>query len=339
MKDKQVIIRVPEPCNEDWNKMSPNEKGRFCASCATSVVDFSKMSDEELKVFLINNKGQKTCGHFKQSQLNKPVNITVDLRQMPSNMNATYKFVMALFIVFGSLLFSCTDLNGNRVKEIKIEDNEEKSYVMGMMVMPPPPEVVVDTLIEEELPPPPVMVGYEEGEMMGAVAFDYDYEDDSLTGDVIVVEEPNFSPIDSCSFDGVEKVGFSPPLIIPDTINEDQIVLGEMYLIRCEETETIFDGSKFNDKSTIQLVTDWKVFPNPSNGNTTIQYYLQQKANVRLDVFDVNGKHITTLVNMNDQHTGIYHIPFDGTDLPNGIYTISLIINGVQSAEKLIVEK
>ncbi|MFO0357762.1 MAG: T9SS type A sorting domain-containing protein [Sphingobacteriaceae bacterium] len=344
MKDKQVIIRVPEPCNEDWNKMNPDEKGRFCASCATSVVDFSKMSDEELKVFLINNKGQKTCGHFKRTQLNRPISITIDLQKMPSNMNATNKFAMALFIVFGSLLFSCTDLNGNRVKEIKIEDNEEKSYVMGMMVMPPPPEFVADTIDKNEIPPPPpVMIGYEEGEMMGAVAYEYEIDDDTLTGDVVMVEEPNINPIDSCSFDGVEIVGFSPPLINNDSTLESPLVLGGLYVEDYFEKDNVKDSienknTSFSDQN-LKLVTNWKVFPNPSNGLSTIQYYLQKQATVRLDVFDISGKHMKTLVNQANQHTGIYHIPFDGTNLPNGVYTISLIINDLQSAEKLIIEK
>ena len=342
MKDQQVIIRVPEPCHEDWNKMDPDEKGRFCASCATSVVDFSKMSDDELKYFLIEHKGKKTCGHFKRTQLNKPITITVDLQQMPRQMNATYKFVMVLFIVFGTFLFSCTDQNGKKVKEIQIENDDEKNYVMGMMVMPPPPELVADTIDKNEIPPL-VMIGYEEGEMMGAVAYEYEIDDDTLTGDVVMVEEPSINPIDSCSFDGVEMVGFSPPLIKNDSIIESPLVLGGLYVEDYFEKDNVNDSienkiTSISDQN-LKLVTNWKVFPNPSNGLSTIQYYLQRQATVRLDVFDISGKHMKTLVNQANQHTGIYHIPFDGSNLPNGVYIVSLIINGESSTEKLVVEK
>lgn len=342
MKNQQVIIRIPEPCNEDWNKMNPDEKGRFCASCATSVVDFSKMSDEELKQFLINNKGQKTCGHFKQSQLNRPIRIKVDLQQLPMHMNSTYKFVVALFIVFGAFLFSCTDQYGKSVKEIQIENADEKNYVMGMMIAPPPPEFPEEKTVTSEIPNSPEMITVYEEEIMGAMVIADDFNDDTLTGDVVVVEEPNFNPIDSCSFDGVEKVGFSPPLIQNDSTFENTMTLNGLF----EEEIIEVDSTTLNEKNTNTindqnpiLVTNWKVFPNPSNGNSTIQYYLQKEATVRLDVFDVNGKHLKTLVNQINQHTGIYHIPFDGTNLQNGIYIISLIINGESNTEKLVIEK
>ena len=36
-------IRIENPCHENWNLMSRNQKGRFCDSCNKTVIDFSKM--------------------------------------------------------------------------------------------------------------------------------------------------------------------------------------------------------------------------------------------------------------------------------------------------------
>lgn len=62
-------IHIPEPCHEDWGKMTPNEQGAFCKSCAKTVVDFSKKTDEEVQRYLAENIDKKICGRFLPSQL------------------------------------------------------------------------------------------------------------------------------------------------------------------------------------------------------------------------------------------------------------------------------
>lgn len=62
-------IHIPEPCHEDWSKMTPNEKGAFCKVCSKTVVDFSKKNDEEIQKFLLENMDKKVCGRFKTTQL------------------------------------------------------------------------------------------------------------------------------------------------------------------------------------------------------------------------------------------------------------------------------
>ena len=34
---------IPNPCHEDWNKMTPEDKGRHCSVCDKVVIDFTKM--------------------------------------------------------------------------------------------------------------------------------------------------------------------------------------------------------------------------------------------------------------------------------------------------------
>lgn len=65
-------ISVPEPCAENWNEMTPTEKGRYCSVCATNVIDFSVMTDQEIAAYLKSNKG-KTCGRFASTQLNREI--------------------------------------------------------------------------------------------------------------------------------------------------------------------------------------------------------------------------------------------------------------------------
>jgi hypothetical protein len=62
-------IHIPEPCHEDWDKMTPNEQGSFCKVCAKTVVDFSDKSEAEIQNFLTENIDKKVCGRFRISQL------------------------------------------------------------------------------------------------------------------------------------------------------------------------------------------------------------------------------------------------------------------------------
>jgi hypothetical protein len=69
-------IRIPNLCNEDWNKMTPNDNGRFCDTCKLTVVDFTKMSDDQIKNYLLN-KGH-VCGRFDCTQIDTSHQSTLD---------------------------------------------------------------------------------------------------------------------------------------------------------------------------------------------------------------------------------------------------------------------
>ncbi len=45
-------IDIPNPCNEDWDAMTPAERGRFCAACQQTVHDLSAMSEEDARALL-----------------------------------------------------------------------------------------------------------------------------------------------------------------------------------------------------------------------------------------------------------------------------------------------
>lgn len=65
-------LTIPEPCHEDWARMTPAEQGRFCGQCEKVVFDFTAMSDEELFRFLeLPHHG--ICGRYRNDQLNRPI--------------------------------------------------------------------------------------------------------------------------------------------------------------------------------------------------------------------------------------------------------------------------
>jgi hypothetical protein len=55
--------------------MTPNEKGRHCASCNKTVIDFSNWTDKDLARFFSKSTGN-VCGHFSYYQLERTINIS-----------------------------------------------------------------------------------------------------------------------------------------------------------------------------------------------------------------------------------------------------------------------
>ena len=60
-------------------------------------------------------------------------------------------------------------------------------------------------------------------------------------------------------------------------------------------------------------------YPNPFNPTTTIPFTLRKTANVKLQIYNVNGQLVTTLVNKR-MAAGSYEIPFDAGKLASGTY-------------------
>lgn len=133
-------ISIPTPCHEDWNTMIPAETGRHCRSCAKTVVDFTSMSDEEVKNYFLNNKEGNTCGRFRQSQLNRAV-IELPQNIFSIKMPLWKKFLAACLIAFGTSLFSCETItpeikpDGIEAKNIKTDHPEDQLYVGGLTII------------------------------------------------------------------------------------------------------------------------------------------------------------------------------------------------------------
>ncbi|MBC7588215.1 MAG: T9SS type A sorting domain-containing protein [Chitinophagaceae bacterium] len=66
----QTHLQITAPCNEDWNKMTNSEKGRFCDSCSSQVIDFTVLTDHQVLAYLAAANG-KVCGRFNADQLNR----------------------------------------------------------------------------------------------------------------------------------------------------------------------------------------------------------------------------------------------------------------------------
>lgn len=71
---KYLNLQIPSSCSENWENMTAGHGERFCASCQKSVVDFTRMSDAELRLYFQSYSGS-TCGRFTRDQLNRDIPI------------------------------------------------------------------------------------------------------------------------------------------------------------------------------------------------------------------------------------------------------------------------
>lgn len=79
-------------------------------------------------------------------------------------------------------------------------------------------------------------------------------------------------------------------------------------------------------------------YPNPFNPTTAIVYSVAEMSNVRLTIYDILGRVVTTLVN--DVHSpGQYNVNFDATQLSSGTYIYRIEAGDFMSTKKMLLIK
>jgi hypothetical protein len=79
-------------------------------------------------------------------------------------------------------------------------------------------------------------------------------------------------------------------------------------------------------------------YPNPFNPSTNISFYLPQPLIVKLDVFNVLGELVETVVN-GELSSGFHTVTFNGRNLSSGVYLILLEANEFKLSKKMLLLK
>ncbi len=90
--------------------------------------------------------------------------------------------------------------------------------------------------------------------------------------------------------------------------------------------------------SSIELMQN---YPNPFNPSTSISYTISNNSMVQLNIFNINGQTISTLVN-EQKDPGTYNIEWDGknssgTNVSSGIYLYRLTSGNIINTKKMIL--
>ncbi|WP_051069987.1 T9SS type A sorting domain-containing protein [Balneola vulgaris] len=99
----------------------------------------------------------------------------------------------------------------------------------------------------------------------------------------------------------------------------------------------IIPGENVSNEEVVELpeaVELQQNYPNPFNPSTTIAYGLPQSGKVTLEVFDVIGRKVATLINGETKSAGRYTVRFDARNLASGMYIYRL-----QTGAKVLSKK
>lgn len=297
MNAYSYLIHIPEPCHEDWEAMSPEDKGRFCGSCSKVVIDFSDRTDAEIRDVLLAHRDQKVCGHFKTSQVNRPLTLQVDPGSLPKNMGITRAFAIAAFLVFGSWLFNCTNLQGQTMGDVKVEKTHREPYKMGK----------------------PVIKHADAGEKRNAPK-----------------SSCSTTTAPAVKYTGPRTMGEPVMIPKPSQDEKEPVVMG-LVVLPAKDTAGVITPTVQAGNAPVKDENGFRISPDHGSGEFTISYTLAKKATVTIDVFDLKGKLLRNLVNVSGQYQGQYHIPVALGDLPEGTYEVVMWRNGQRSGKRLVI--
>jgi hypothetical protein len=100
-----------------------------------------------------------------------------------------------------------------------------------------------------------------------------------------------------------------------------------------EETRPEPPAFKFDEEDAENMIS---VAPSPFRDETRISYSLDKQSNVRLEVFDLNGRLVSTIVS-GTQAAGTHVAQFQGSGNPPGSYLVRLLIDDRMFTEQVVL--
>jgi Secretion system C-terminal sorting domain len=279
---KQLQLTIPIPCHEDWDAMTPVDKGKFCGSCQKQVVDFSDMSDRQVAEFfkkpiLSLSKGGSVCGRFMNDQLDRAIDIPK--KRIPW---VKYFFQISLPAFLLSMKSSTAKAQGTvTVKQV----SKPIRHLVGEPVMTVCSKPVTnDTIVMPEV----VVVTANRSTIKGKVVNSVSSLQAKVAGPVITVVD---KPVDITAS---RDLSFNPQIITSALQGRiGGVVVGVNIKSDVSKTE------KKNMRSLVgsfkdTVVKSLKVFPNPvlSGSNLTIESKQIEEGYYQLQLLNQSGQSV-----------------------------------------------
>lgn len=296
-KKKALTLTIPEPCSENFNKMTPVKGGKFCGECEKTIVDFRPMNDYQILRFYEQNNG-KICGVFNQQQLNRAMPFPLEVA--PSK---NWKAVAALaagLLFSGGLVSQTTPVGVPTVSTQNIKTTEQDKDSNSDA----PNQIIKGRVIDENQEG---LIGANiiiEGTTIGIST--------DLEGFFELIVPANLKEMDVT----VSYVGYEPQTLlfnekypIPDKQIEielaspfmEHVIMGIMIAHDFEEAPTCGDKEIIEleeipeitpDRTTAKNIpteNQMTVFPNPFVGNLKVSYDYMTKGDYLFHLYDTNG--------------------------------------------------
>tara|TARA_R110002096_G_scaffold278213_2_gene472231 strand:- start:3532 stop:11919 length:8388 start_codon:yes stop_codon:yes gene_type:complete len=113
--------------------------------------------------------------------------------------------------------------------------------------------------------------------------------------------------------------------------NKSKVASSTRFILKIKPSQPVSSEITPNIPQEIELEQN---YPNPFNPSTTIAFGVPATSKVRLEVFDLLGRKVATLINDESMTAGRYNIQFDARHLASGVY-----IYRFQSGNTIITKK
>ncbi len=213
-------ITIPKPCHEDWNKMTENQEGRHCNSCMKTVIDFTRMNDDEVRNFLVSKKEEHVCGRFQNKQLQRiQLELPADIYYL--EMPLWKKFLVACLVVFSTTLFSCdikhADATSGKIEKLSNGTDSINNLVkdeirVGGFFVSNVSIRVAPTIDTVTFIAPPIIMGDFEIRPI---------DDTSINTQEVIIGKPAYQPIDSIPLKQSAESIKGEILFVPDSTKND----------------------------------------------------------------------------------------------------------------------
>ncbi len=221
---QKYVLKIDNPCSEDWDTMTENELGKFCSSCSKNVTDFTSLSNSEI-LAIYDKSPVKHCGRLTKSQLEK-VFIQEEINR-PTNI---LKVAAGLVLAFISkeAISSTTKFNSKpNVVNLDVNNNSINSSNN--------PRVVAQDSLQNSI----------EGLIIDSS------NDDPMPFANVIIKGTNIATVSD--FDGRFK------LQIPDSNKVEQLVV-VVSSIGYLTTETLFDRTITQSGEFVFVIASTEVF-------------------------------------------------------------------------------
>jgi hypothetical protein len=296
---------IPHPCGEDFSKMTVTERGAFCEKCSTDTYAFYSKSIPEIKSILRENLGQEICGRFAPEQI-EAINAEFEAWTFRSKRSFQSAFAMALIVVFGLSLFSCSDKKQEieitqfqkATKEIVVAFEKGIDFSEAAAGLNKAPEK-----FQLSLSGFPIVLDYfpfySGWNMMPAgVVYVPDYMHNWLGGQM--------------PFNTDTRIVYA---VMGDSETEDSL--------KVDSVKTDPSSNIVTDPNLAGTASEFSAiaFPNPTTGTTIIEYKNLEKARYKIDVLDQNGKQLLDVFSGKIDEE-IFRREINLTDFPPGTYIV-----------------
>jgi hypothetical protein len=343
---KKFQLQIPEPCHEDWNKMNPGDKGRFCDSCQKTVHDFTGMSDMQLIAFFKKPSTGSVCGRFYNDQLERDFEI-------PRKRIPWLKYFFQLTIpVFLTGLKSYSQgkpfIKEKNDSSVCTNINSDEIFVMGQRAIPVVKNEIFGRVVDENgkgIPYASITVkGSKEGVMCDSTGF--------FQLEISTYEKKATLIVSSIGYSEQERqIELKKTDSVEIALSTNATLSGEVVVTAYGVTRTgkMTLGStsiRMERISYLQKAKDYflgdsiKVFPNPvkAGGQIKIEWKKAETSEYKIDLYGLQGQLVkSSLARIeNEINVFAFQIPI----ITPGSYMLQMTNkkSGKKHSEKIIIQ-